>query len=304
MDDISPAPDAPGAAPPRDATPAPARSALPVWKRPVLVLALFTAAVGGGAVAGALGSGLSPGEAVVGAVSSALSESTAHLHFTETLVSSSGHASVSGSGAIDFASGAAQESVTEPAQGGVVTIHIVYLGGIVYVQVPQLGAIDPGKSWVSIDLSALTKDEQASGLDNLGADPAAALQALEEQGNAVSSLGSSTVDGQAVQGYAVSYDVSAIEHEIAGSSLPSWMRAELKEVSLSHESSTVYVNGSDQLVRLTHAVGLSASGVSGTESGSVDFSDYGAPVSIAGPPSDQVVSFSQFLQSVGGSSPA
>jgi hypothetical protein len=273
-----------------------------VWKRPVLVLALFTAAVAGGAVAGALGSGLSPSQAVVGAVSSAVTASTAHVNFTEDLASSTGNASVSGSGSIDFVSGNVEESVTEPSEGELVTINIVYLGGIVYVQVPQLSQIDPGKSWLSINLLALTKDEKASGLANLGADPAAALQLLGEQGNTVSPLGSSTIDGQSVQGYAVTYNVSAIEHSIADSSLPSWMQSALKQITLTHESSTVYVNGSDELVRIANAVGLSSADVSGTVSGSVDFTDYGAPVSITAPPSDQVVSFSQFLQSIGGSS--
>jgi hypothetical protein len=278
----------------------PARWTIAPWKRPVMVLVLFTMAVGAGALAGALESGLTPSETVIGAVASALSDSTAHLAFDESIAAGSTNVSVSGSGSVDFTNGSVEESITEPSEGSILTIDVVDVGGIVYVQVPDLSQIDPGKAWLSIDLSALTKDERASGLTSLGSDPAATLRLLEQQGNTVTPIGSSMVDGQSVQGYTVTYNVAAVENAISSSGAPAWLRAAMKRVDLTNETSTVYVNASDQLVRLTNAVGLTLGGATGAVNGSVDFSDYGAAVSISPPPASQVMGFSQFLQSVGG----
>ena len=59
----------------------------------------------------------------------------------------------------------------------------------------------------------------------------------------------------------------------------------------------VFVDGSGLLRRMS--IGLTETvGSSGTISvdESLDFSDYGSPVDVSAPPSDQVVSFQQFLQ--------
>lgn len=278
----------------------PRRSAIPPWKRPAAVLVLCTAAVAGGGVGGVVESGLNPAETVSGAVASALGGSTASLSIHESVSEGGNTLSIAGSGVVDFANGDAEESVTEPSAGAGATVEVVEAGSVVYVRVPQLGQVDPGKSWLSIDFSALSKDERAAGLSGLGLDPASALRLIGAQGNTVSPLGSSTVDGQSVQGYAISYNVAAIENEFAATGLPAWERSLLAQVDLTKETSTVYVNSSDQLVRVANAIGLTAGEQAGTANGWVDFSDYGAPVSVSAPPAGEVVPFAQFLQSLGG----
>ncbi len=276
------------------------RSRVPPSKGPAMVLALFAAAVTGGAIGGALWSGLTPGEAVSGAVAAALNANTAHLSLHGAI---GGSSSISGTGSIDFSTGALSATLTGPLGSSPGTIDVVYASSTVYVQIPQLSQIDPGKSWLAIDVRSLAKDQQVSGLPTLGADPAAALRLLEAQGNKVTPLGASTVDGQSVTGYAIDYNVPAIENDLRNAQLPAADQALINDLKVSNATAQVYIDSSDELVRVSNALGISVAGHSGATTASVDFTDYGAPVSIKAPPPGEVVRFSQFLQSLGGSAP-
>ena len=135
------------------------------------------------------------------------------------------------------------------------------------------------------------------------------LRLLAEQGNTVVPLGPSTIDGTVVQGYSVTLNAATIEAQLAHANLPSWMSSALSQINIESVTNNVYVDGSGLLRR--YSVSLTESAPSKgtiTLDESLDFSDYGAPVSVSAPPAGQVVTFEQFLQAAeaagSGSSPS
>ncbi len=155
----------------------------------------------------------------------------------------------------------------------------------------------PGKSWISIDLGSLATSGQGSGALGAGNNPTAMLRLLALQGNTVVSLGSSTVDGTSVQGYSVKLNPATITAQLAHANLPSWMASALTKVNIESASNKVYVDGSGLLRRYTVSMTETVAS-KGTVSldESLDFSGYGTPVNVSAPPSDQVMTFEQFLQ--------
>jgi hypothetical protein len=238
---------------------------------------------------------------VIDAINSAFSQKTAHVAMTETI---SGVASVdvSGSGDIDFTNNAMQLQMTVHAAGQDETIQAIYLNNTIYEQVPGIDQVLPGKSWISIDLSELA---QASGsnsdLDSLGADPVATLHLLEHQGNTVTSTGSTTVDGVAVQGYDITINPASITALLQSSSLPSWLRQAVSTVKLSNVDEQVFIDGSGDLRRTTSSADVTVGSKNVSEQGDIEYSNYGESVTIAAPPADQVATFQQLLQAAGGS---
>jgi hypothetical protein len=205
-----------------------------------------------------------------------------------------------GSGAMDFAQNAEQLSLNESVGSQQLTEKVVYLDKVVYVSIGnEIGQLFPGKSWVSLDLSSLSSSGAAA---SLGAgsslnDPVSVLQALKAEGNTVVDLGTSIVNGQTVQGYSVTLDASAINSQIASENLPAWMQQAVQQLVSANEVFNVYVNSSGLVARLAVSVTATALSQSVNENVTIDFSDYGAAVTVAAPPPGDVVSFQSFLQS-------
>ena len=157
---------------------------------------------------------------------------------------------------------------------------------------------------VSLDLSQLSQGGAAQSLgsgSSLGNDPAAALQALAQDGNKATDLGSSTIDGVTVEGYAVHLDAATLKADIAKENLPSWMQDAVASVSNPNVDYKVYVDDSGRLVRMTTDTTETVSGLSVNEGLSMDFSNYGATVNVSAPPAGDVESFQSFLQQAAGS---
>ncbi len=277
-------------------------------RRPVVVkalsLLLAMVLVGGGAFL-LVGRHADADAAVADAVNSALAS-----HSADFTVSGSGGAAgrdftLTGSGAIDFTQNAMRMSITASSGPEQVTEQAVYLNKVIYLNLGSaVGQVLPGKSWLSLDLGQLTQGGAAQSLgtgSSLGNDPAAALQALAQDGNKATDLGSSTIGGVAVEGYAVHLDAAALKADIAKEDLPSWMQDAVASVSNPNVDYKVYVDGSGRLVRMTTNTTVTVNGLSVTEGFSMDFSDYGVDVNVAAPPASDVESFQSFLQQVAGS---
>jgi hypothetical protein len=219
--------------------------------------------------------------AVINAVNSTMADKTAQATFTGTVESDGQTVIVNGTGDFDFTRSAVGLEVSANAEGQQVKTEELFIGGTLYVQTPGLAQAEPGKTWISVDLSALTNSTAAgsTGAIGSGGNPAANLQLLAQEGNTVTPLGSSTVDGVTVQGYAVTVNPAVINSQLAQDNLPSWMRQTLSNVNFGTTSFKVFI-------------------VSVGET--IDFSDYGAPVDIQAPPPDQVLDFSQFAQKLAG----
>jgi hypothetical protein len=213
--------------------------------------------------------------AVVAAVNSSLSDRSA-----DVAISGSGSAvgnafSLQGTGAIDFTQNAMQVSLD--VTDGTKQVHeqAVYQNDVVYVKVGNaIGQIVPGKSWVSLTQSQLSSVAGVSSFgsnDTVGSDPAAALQSLRQSGNGGTDLGSSVVDGAHVEGYAV-------------------------QVTNPHLVYKVYVDSAGQLVQLTTDLNETLAGQDPSETTTMDFSNYGTPVSVTPPPTSEVAPFQTFLK--------
>jgi hypothetical protein len=235
---------------------------------------------------------------VIAAVNSSMADRTAHVNMTLSGGTSSSPVTGTGSGAIDFSQNAMELQMTVGASGQQVPIDVKFLAGVVYENIPGLDQIAPGKSWISIDFSAL---QQAAGQSpgSLGAsnDPAAMLRVLAQHGNTVVPIGSSTVNGVDVQGFSVNVNVAAVRAQLDNAHLPSWMHQAISGVNFNGANLKVYVDNSGLLRRFAmHVVVSPRSGGSATVDETLDFSDYGAPVNVSAPPPDQVLGFEQFLQ--------
>ena len=117
--------------------------------------------------------------------------------------------------------------MTVTIDGKVIPAEIRLLGGVEYLRAPTVGQREPGKSWISTQVSP-TK----SNLDTLaspGSTPtnvAATLRLFGQSDNAVTSIGPSTIDGVPVEDYSVRPGPATIEAEMAkAADLPSWTRA-------------------------------------------------------------------------------
>jgi hypothetical protein len=213
--------------------------------------------------------------AVVAAVDSALAGRSADIALSGSGSTAGNSFSMTGTGAIDFTQNALQVSVDAAAGAQHVSEQIVYLNKVIYVGLGSaIGQIVPGKSWVSLNLSQLSSTGGASSLglgNTLGSDAAAALSALRQAGNAATDLGSSTVDDVRVEGYSV----------------------QITNLNLGYK---VFVDSAGQLVRLTTDVNETLAGQSLTETATMDFSNYGTPVSVTPPPAGDVAPLPSFLK--------
>jgi hypothetical protein len=240
---------------------------------------------------------------VTKAVDSTLDHGTARITMTLAGGADATNLTGTGSGSIDFARNALQLQMTIGDDGQqAVPITAIYLGGVVYESVPGLDTIAPGKSWLSIDLSALQQAEsQSLSTDGLGSNPAVMLQLLAQQGNTVVALGPSTVDGVPVNGYSVTVKPSRAEQNLKKAHLPTWMQQAVAGLKVQNVNIKVFVDKAGLLrsfeMHLTESSGSSGP-VSYDET--LGLSDYGTPVTVTAPPADQVESFQQFLQAAGG----
>lgn len=280
------------AGPSADASPG-RRSKMPLAV--ALSLAVVVLLVAGSVVV--FGGSKSASAQVVDAVNSTLNNGTAHVTVTVSGTADATNLSGAGSGSIDFTNHAMQLHLTMSVLGEQVPLDAVYQGGVVYESVPGLSTVLPGKSWLSIDLSALQQAAAKNpSADGLFSDPAVMLQMLAQQGNQVVALGPSTVDGVAVDGYRVTVTPSAIAQQLKGANLPSWMRQAVSGLKVHTMTLNVFVNHAGMLRSFETQLSESTSAGSVSFDDSLDFSDYGAPVTVTAPPADQVESYQQFLQ--------
>jgi hypothetical protein len=213
--------------------------------------------------------------AVVGAVNSSLAGQSADLTLTGSGSAAGSSFSMTGTGSIDFAQGTMQASVDVTHGSQQLSGQVIEVNNMIYVNLGSvIGQLDPGKSWVSMSPSQFSSGSGTSSLgsvNTLGSDPAAGLQSLRQGGNAATSLGSSTVDGQSVEGYSVHLTSPDRDYQ-------------------------VYVDNAGRLVRVVMDVNDTLAGQSVSEIDTFDFSNYGTPVNVTAPPAAEVAPFQSFLK--------
>jgi len=267
----------------------------------VLVVAAVVGIVVGtsGGSHGTPAPGRAPGAAVLDAIDSTLGAKTAALHLSMVMdVPGAGQITATGDGQIDFSSDSSQ--LTVGYQGiptlGTTKMTEIYTGGSMYLSMPQITTLLPGKSWIAVPVGS---SSAAPGSSN----PAAMFQILRSQGDQVTPLGPSTIDGAPVEGYHVVVTQADVQRGLTHSSLPASMVQSVEsELGSAGMDMDVYVDSSTGLMRRMDAtLHLTVSGQPVSATVTEDTTDYGTPVSIAAPPADQVASFQQFAQGALGS---
>ena len=224
---------------------------------------------------------------VLTAVDSTVGAKTADVHLTLQLsVPGGGSVTATGDGQVDFTAGSSSLAVDYrgtalPAPG---TLTVVYVGGSAYLSLPLVSQFAPGRSWVG---AAVGGSDLLTG----GADPAALFQVLETHGATVTSLGPSTVDGVAVDGYHVVVAPAAAQRTARTDARASRARSMF---GTGEVSADVYVGRAAHIVQRVVAdvsVGMAGHALTGTVT--EDTANLGTPVSITAPPADQVVALQQ-----------
>lgn len=204
----------------------------------------------------------------------------------------------SGTGFADFGAGSmwADMSMKLSRSSQNVPVKLIFLSGVIYEQIPGIDRVAPGKSWLSLDLSAISQVGSEAGALGGGTNPAAMLRLLTAQGAQVRDIGQKIVDGVVTEEYQVVLSPAVIERKLATANIPSWMRSAMASVTIGGMTQDVYIDRSDQLRRTevvtTETVGTRT--VTSTEA--TDYYDYGVPVRISAPSAAQVLPMAQFLQ--------
>jgi len=270
-------------------------------RRPVVVsvAAALAIALVAGVVVETQGPGTTADAAIVHAVDTAMAGNTADIDVTGSETVQGHSVTFSGSGAVEFGTDALSMNLGLASQGQQITEQAVYLGGVVYESLPQIAQVYPGKSWVSLDLSWLTQ-ATGQGVGGLGGNPLAMLHALAVQGNTVTDLGTTTLDGSPVHEYGVTLDPTVIQHELAQANLPAWLQQAVSQVTVDSGSQKVYVGSDGTLAGVRYSV-VETVGSAGPVpvDESLTFSHYGTATSITAPPADEVIPLSQLLQQGG-----
>jgi hypothetical protein len=199
----------------------------------------------------------------------------------------------SGSGEVDFTNHSLEVTLHVGGGGVSVTETAVYVDGVAYVQLPSTLPLPQGKSWVSMDAPADPGSGSAASIETVGGNPAAILQLLTSSGNTATALGSTTIDGQSVQGYEVTVSPATVAAEVA--KLPAELRQLGSEVKNNGITADVYINGAGELVRESETTSASDAGTTIDVTSQLDLSNYGTPVSVTAPPPSEVTSLQQLL---------
>ena len=187
----------------------------------------------------------SANQVVLTAVDSTLGAKTAEIHLSKMMtVPGIGQVTASGGGAVDVTDNAATMNVTYngiPTRSGLSTT-MLSTGGNVYLSMPQVSRILPGKSW--IDTSTGTSSV-APGSSN----PAAMFQKLQAQGDTVTPLGTSAVNGQATHGYRAVTSAASIRRAIAKEKVPGAPAQEVQgAISSRSIARDVYVGDAEKML--------------------------------------------------------
>jgi hypothetical protein len=167
---------------------------------------------------------------------------------------------------------------------------------VIYMRLGSLSSQLPGgMQWIKLDVSKLGKSagvDLSKLMSGSELQPTDLLSMLKAEGATVHKLGTATIDGVATTQYHVTIDAAkALQSKGLTGPLLNNAAAQMKTVS-----ETVWID-KDGLVRRV-ALGYTAPQADAPKMHmTMDISDYGAPVTIAAPPSSQVFDATQFAQS-------
>jgi len=287
---------------PADPVDVPTRgSKRPARVRIAVAVVVVVSLVGGAAYALiSSGSHRSPAVIVADALRATMSRKTAAVTFSETDTAAGVTTKVAGSGSIDFAQSSLDLVVYIPVKSQSLQLEVIYTADGYFESGP--GITDhsiPGKSWVSVSLKdVLSSDPQAAGLF-VSANPAALLPYYGNRDDVVKLVGPRPKTRSAARTYAVTVPASSYQRELA--LLPQSAQNGLKNVSYKQLPTDLSIDSSGMVreARMRFDFG-SALQVDET----LDFSQYGASLSVTPPAPDATMTVQQFVAASSGESSA
>jgi hypothetical protein len=243
-------------------------------------------------VSSASGASESQSKAVEVAAAHTEAQHSAHLILTLSGDALKGITAI-GSGSANLATGAMKVNVHYEGSSKVAGLVLdelfvhnhLYIDSIDHGE--SISTLLPGKSWVEEPPGAT----EGTGSSN----PAELLAVLASHGNAVLNLGASKVSGASVIGYSVTPSSTYLRASIEKEHIPASLKTDaLQFLKNGPPTYNVWVDSHDLMRRLTMVFPVRASGTTKHEIVRMDFSDFGAPISIAAPSASSVASYAQF----------
>ncbi|MGB7053121.1 MAG: hypothetical protein WBG41_16270, partial [Acidimicrobiales bacterium] len=275
-----------------------------VWPIVVLAVAVVAAAAAVWGLSGRSSSGTNDtaAAAVVSSVRATVAKGTAALSLTMQIRGAgSTPINASGTGAVDLDTNTGRAVFTFQGPGALAGDQLkeVFVGDTIYLSLPQLAGLVPGKPWISQPLSPTAL------IAPRNSDPAALLAMLGASGNQVVSLGTTDIDGTAVDGYRVTVPPAGLQARLSKAGLPAGITAAAEQAAgTSSDSVTVYVaNGTGQVRGLVTDVDLSLGSHPVVAVVTEDLGDYGTAAAVSPPPAGQVQTLSQFQAAVQATAP-
>jgi hypothetical protein len=242
-----------------------------------------------GVLIGVLGSGSrsDADAAVTNGATFSLASKTADLSMTLTLTEGPISITVGSDGAANFADNSEHIDLRAGFFGKQINLNEIYAGGVTYLQFPSSIPLPAGKSWWSFGKIAYSNSEPSiQNLGLAGGSPRAIMNLLGREGNVVTALGSSTLHGVAVQGYAVLISPTAVQADRAGVARSFGVAGpSLRGGSTKID---VFIDGAGDVIREVYNSSGSAGATKAGASITIDLSHYGTPISISAPPAGEV----------------
>ncbi len=312
MGSESPAPQqaaTPDPAPQAATPPTPSSAAAPHRRLRLAVISLALVLVAAGVIGGIVSTsggppapraGTSPANFVVSSTQTTLNQHTADIVISGTVTDAGQSVPLQGTGTADFDTNAFNANISELSGPSSFTEHELVVDNQIYVGITAGGTnvstVSGGPQWIDVPITA--QNSSALGAGNV--DPLDQLKLLEQKGATVVPLGTSSVNGVTVSGYAVTFSQAEIQQaeqkEVQSLGLsPSEAQQVLRAgEALGTPTTDVYFDGGGLLRRESVAFGGGSNSVSSTVQ--MTFSNFGTPVTIAAPASNNVIGFTQFEQ--------
>jgi hypothetical protein len=231
-----------------------------------------------------------------------LSQRTADLVISGSISVSGQNITLSGNGAADLSSSLVDLNVSATIQGQTLQEQELFANPTTYLTFSLGGknpvsTLFPGKQWVQMPLSVPAGQGAGLGASN----PLSQLQMLAQQGNVVTALGPSTINGIAVNGYKVVISrqamLNASKRLVASGDLSSFGKQAILQAAsqMTPPVLSVWFDSDNLLRRQSVSINLTTSGATTSGNVTIDFVHYGAPVAVVIPATSNVVSYNAFL---------
>lgn len=270
----------------------------------------------------ACAAGKSPAERVVGAPAATVAEGTARITQRLVLTPPAGtdatEVVITGKGAIDFAR--QRGNITTTVNGE--SVEGVFAGTAVYQRLPDLAPAGRGREWFKLDLDSVGADLGVEGLGNLiqsqSTDPTASLQYLRGATVPVEKIGNERIRGVDTTWYGSTVDLRKAA-EAAPDGAAKTIRQFIEVFGIREVPVEVWVDREGRARRVLQKVDYPEATAGGrfppgtlpdAVEITMEYYDFGAPVTVRIPPADEVADLAETLRRVesgagsGTSSPA